>query len=86
MLTDEEMNAMAKYVVIDKAKDMQIILDACATSGDYRVACVSNAGLTQGRVRVTLFPGIAFTGPTSNADNEWMQAFKHLHEATSGKG
>lgn len=83
MLTDDQMNAMAKYVVIDSADNMRLILKACATGGDYRVACVSNAALTQGRVRVTLFPGIAFTGPALATDDaEWMAAFVKAHEAT----
>jgi len=57
---------MMKEVVIDNEEDLQRIQEACNKGGHYQIACISNASLAPGLIRVTILPNSAFQNNDSN--------------------
>lgn len=68
---------MMQEIVIDSENNMQRILGALDQGGHSQVACVSNAGMKIGLVRVTILPNSAFLSDRPKMSNaDWMEAFR----------
>lgn len=75
-----------REVVIDNELDMKRILDACDKGGHSRVAAISNAGLSEKRVRITILPTSAFKADAPKTSKEsWLAAFREAQTSSEAK-